>query len=397
MDLRKIAGLLAAGGLTVGLIGGGVGAVFQDHVTATENISVGTFSCIISATGDGVTLGDYVNGYPHSVTYDAPTIQSSASGSAPFGFTVENTGSINQQLTITAGGPNGSLSNKFSAVTLAPASPMALAAGASQAFNTGIQWTTLDSTDLGDTGSFTWTVSCGENTLTAIFDNTPAVLPSNLPSLGYQATSTSEFGAEVQFVGTARKLSTATVTMSSWACETGDENVAFGTAGACVTTTPNATYSVPITFNVYANATDAAAHGPTIATKTQTFAIPYRPSSIAGNDGKGWNAAGSHGIASNITFTFAGETLPDNAIFGIAYNTYTHGYAPVGTTGPVDSLNVGVRDPASVGTFLPDDSSAYLNSTWAGAYTSPGPTGTFRLDNLGWVGSMPAVQITATN
>jgi hypothetical protein len=185
--------------------------------------------------------------------------------------------------------------------------------------------------------------------------------------------------------------------MSSWACETGAETVPFPTAGTCVTT-PGATYNVPITFNVYANATAAAAHGPTIATKTQIFAIPYRPSSIAGGDNLGWNAADSHGFASNITFTFSGEALPATAIFGISFNTDDYGYTPLhGTGSPVDSLNVGLRDPASVGTFLPDASSAWLNSSWSGAYTSAGSTGTFRLDNGGWVNYMPAVQITASN
>ena len=56
MTLRKIAGLLAAFGLTLGLIGGGVGAVFQDQVTATQNINVGTFECkITDADATGAT------------------------------------------------------------------------------------------------------------------------------------------------------------------------------------------------------------------------------------------------------------------------------------------------------------------------------------------------------
>ncbi len=51
MSLRKIAGLLVASGVTIGLIGGGVGAVFHDQVTARENIDVGTFACkIVDAT-----------------------------------------------------------------------------------------------------------------------------------------------------------------------------------------------------------------------------------------------------------------------------------------------------------------------------------------------------------
>ena len=50
MSLRKVAALLAAFGLMVGLIANGVGANFTDQVQAIQNINVGTFSCVISAT-----------------------------------------------------------------------------------------------------------------------------------------------------------------------------------------------------------------------------------------------------------------------------------------------------------------------------------------------------------
>jgi hypothetical protein len=43
--------------------------------------------------------------------------------------------------------------------------PIGLAAGASQTFSTGIQWSELDNTDLGDSGSVTWTVNCNEATV----------------------------------------------------------------------------------------------------------------------------------------------------------------------------------------------------------------------------------------
>ncbi len=158
MSLRKVAGLLVVSGLVLGLIGGGVGAQFTGTLLATENIDVGTFSCRIINPSDGTVAGDL-----QSVTYTAPTIMSSAAGSAPFSFTVQNNGSINQQLTITASAVGGTLnSSKFSAMTVTPASPVALAAGASQAISTGIQWTLLDNTDLGDSGWVTWTVNCGE-------------------------------------------------------------------------------------------------------------------------------------------------------------------------------------------------------------------------------------------
>lgn len=157
MTLRKTAGLLMAFGLTIGLIGTGLSATFTDQVTATENIAVGTFGCEITA-GNG-NLGNV----PHtgsSITYNAPLITSSAAGDAPFTFTVTNTGTIPQQLTITAA--KTGLTSSFTAMTLAPASPVVLGASASQAFNTGIEWGALGSTDLGVAGDITWTVDCDE-------------------------------------------------------------------------------------------------------------------------------------------------------------------------------------------------------------------------------------------
>jgi hypothetical protein len=151
MNLRKTAVLLMAFGLTLGLIGTGLGASFTDEVTATENISVGTFGCEIDLIGDGLPPSS-------SITYNAPEIASSAAGNAPFTFTVTNVGSIPQQLTITDDGPDG----KFSAMPLTPASPVVLGASGAQVFDTGIEWTELDNADLGTTGSITWTVACAE-------------------------------------------------------------------------------------------------------------------------------------------------------------------------------------------------------------------------------------------
>lgn len=394
MSLRKIAVILAAGGLAVGLVGGGVGAQFTDQVQAIQGIQVGTFSCVISDGGGGVISAD-----KHSVTYSTFNITSSAAASDPINFTVQNTGSIGDVLTVSTtpvSAPFSIIGMPFAAVPLAPS--------ATHTYNTGVQWTELNNSNLGQTGSVTWTVNCGEQAAagaTVIFDNTAAVLPSNLPSYGPEAYSYNEWGGGVTFAGTARNLSTATVTMSSWACQTGSWTVPFGTPGACVTT-PGATYNVPITFNIYA-VTGTNSVGALLATKTQTFVIPYRPSSIAGGDGETWNGS-SHGIADNITFTFpAGTTLPDTAIFGVTFNTDHSGYVPInGSSAPTDSLNIATypatdtATQAVVGTWLPNDTSSYLSprgaSTMIGdAAVTNMPTGSG--DNF--VSYMPAVQITA--
>jgi hypothetical protein len=158
VTLRKTAALLAAFGIMVGLIGSGVGAQFTDQVIGHENINVGTFSCGITTATNGAVFGNVDGqGYAHSVTYTAPTIMSSAAGSAPFTFTVQNTGSIPDMLTVST----SSVSSPFSIIN-APFAPVLLGSGASYAYNTGVQWTELQQANAGLSGTVTWTVTCGE-------------------------------------------------------------------------------------------------------------------------------------------------------------------------------------------------------------------------------------------
>jgi hypothetical protein len=152
VSLRKVAALLAASGLIVGLIGSGVGAQFYDSVTANEHINVGTFSCVISDATPGASgVGT------HSVSYTAPDITSSAPASAPFFFTVHNTGSIADVLTVST----SPVSSPFSIIG-APFGPVHLAGGATHTYDTGVQWGELDNSWLGQTGTVTWTVNCNE-------------------------------------------------------------------------------------------------------------------------------------------------------------------------------------------------------------------------------------------
>ena len=52
-----------------------------------------------------------------------------------------------------------------------------------------------------------------------VYNAVPATLPPNIPSLGFQATQTAEFGDFVHLAGTNRELRTVTVTMSTWALQ----------------------------------------------------------------------------------------------------------------------------------------------------------------------------------
>src|SRR6266850_8516216 len=97
---------------------------------------------------------------------------------------------------------------------------------------------------------------------TPVYNNIPNPLPPNVPSLGYQATQTSEFGDLIQFAGTDRSLTTVTLVMSDWAL-------------ASTYSSMSATWNHPITLNLY-NVDNSGANpapGSLIATQTHTFAI----------------------------------------------------------------------------------------------------------------------------
>lgn len=240
-----------------------------------------------------------------------------------------------------------------------------------------------------------------------IYDST--VRAGNVPSQAFEATSTSEFGDRITFAGSARELERVTVSLSSWGCGSGHWYDA-----TCVTR-PGSTFTHAITFNIYAAGTGATA-GALIATRTQTFKIPLRPSTDAVNctGGRWYDAASKtcfNGLQTFITFDFQKQhvTLPDTIVYGVTYNTTSFGYSPIGTSAACytssagcgyDSLNVGLGTTMKVGS-KPNPDTAFMYSTWAGNYCDNGAagTGTFRLDSptsacWGAYGT-PAVRFTA--
>lgn len=244
----------------------------------------------------------------------------------------------------------------------------------------------------------------------AAYSSIPAVLPGNVVSLGYAATSTSEFGDHVGLtVGSGRVLTTVTVVLSSWGCESGGWST-----GDCVTT-PGATFDHPITLTLY-NVAGGPTVGTAIVSSTQTFTIPYRPSADTVNcvGGRWYNAADTtcyNGFATTITFDLSAQNvvLPDEVIWGVAYNTSHYGAAPIGTGAACytesggcgyDSLNVGAETLALVGTDV-DPDGAFLDSTYGGAYcdSGAGGTGTFREDSGPgcWADYRPMIEINTRN
>jgi hypothetical protein len=245
----------------------------------------------------------------------------------------------------------------------------------------------------------------------AIYDNVPNPMPGNLPSVAFEATQAEEFGDRLLFAGTARTVTTVVQGMSSWGCESG-----HWYDGLC-STTPGATFSHPITLNIY-NVGPANSVGSLITTVTQTFAIPYRPSAdntncTGANVGKWYDASTAtcyNGYANTITFnlTGLGIVVPNQVIYGIYYNTTHYGNTPIGESAPCytssgscgyDSLNVlTTATPPTVG-VNPAPSDAYYSSINGGQYCDGGigGTGFFRLDAGCWTGFKPTVRFNAAN
>ncbi|MEA2207578.1 MAG: hypothetical protein QOF54_55 [Solirubrobacteraceae bacterium] len=218
-------------------------------------------------------------------------------------------------------------------------------------------------------------------TYTPIYSNIPSPLPGNVPSEAIEATSSSEFGGEVQLAGPTLNSTKVTVALSSWACQSGGAE-----DGSCVSA-KGAKFEWPVTLHIYTAGTGDSV-GTQVASLTKTFKMPYRPSANAACSGPvhlgGWMRMGQcyHGKLFKITFALKGVTIPSKAIVSVAFNTTDYGAEPTHVPGPYDSLNVGGFEGApSVGSD-PQPQSDYINSLWTGAYCDEGlaGTGSFRFD-----------------
>ena len=234
--------------------------------------------------------------------------------------------------------------------------------------------------------------SAGLSAQTVAYDAVPNPLPPNYVSEGFQCCATSEFGDQIILSpGTPRTAGFATVGMSSW------------TLHSSFPAMPAVGYTHPITLNIYSDAVSARAHAP-MATVTQTFVIPWRPEADPTcPGGTAWRAGNGNcynGFAFTIEFDLryagpGGSTvqLPDGLIFGIAYNTQTWGYNPIGLPGPYESLNVGLNvNPPTVGGNVELDA-VYWNTSFAPFYTDGGASGVgvFRRDTA-WAPYTPAIR-----
>ncbi len=243
-----------------------------------------------------------------------------------------------------------------------------------------------------------------------VYQNEPSPLPGNVASLGYEATSTSEYGGAVSLQGGAVAAKSAKLRfgLSSWGCESGTWN------GNDCSTTGGAKFPVTITATIY-KVGPGDAPGSVVTRATKTMDIPYRPSANAkkctgGNAGKWYSRKDTtcyNGKLVRRSISFGNAHLPSDVIVSLAYDTTHYGYNPIGTSAPCytedggcgyDSLNVAViGDSPTIGS-QPNPDDGWLYSTWGGAYcdSGSGGTGIFRLDAGCWTGYQPMLRLKAS-
>jgi hypothetical protein len=145
-----------------------------------------------------------------------------------------------------------------------------------------------------------------------------------------------------------------TTVLANYACQNG------GTGGSstCTTANPGSDYSTPLTVNVYSVGANNSV-GALLATDTQSFEIPYRPSGSSSCSGDRY--ATSDGVchtnnAVPVTFDLGSYhvKLPSEVIVSFALNTSDYGGDPTGApeTRGDNALNLGLLDNVtpSVGT-----------------------------------------------
>lgn len=219
---------------------------------------------------------------------------------------------------------------------------------------------------------------------TIVFDSMPTGGAYSYPSLGFQATSTSEFGVEMTLAGLVPGNYDVTLKalMINWA---------YASPYEVVGTTPG--YTVPMTLNLYTNPMTGGVPTTTLASSTTNALIGWRPEPDASCGGTAYKAPDGNcynGSMTTVAFQFLNVSLQtSNIIAGLMFNTQSYGPNPTGVAGAYNSLNLAVSGGTNVGSVTTHDS-VYWNTSFAGFLTDPAGVGQFVRDTGGWATNVPA-------
>lgn len=223
------------------------------------------------------------------------------------------------------------------------------------------------------------------------YDSTPVKGTVSVPSVGAESSAFNQLGNEV-ILRPHSTIGHVKVTMVSFACQSGQWN------SGC-TTTPGSTFKAPITLNLYRYSKSNPTTGEIkprrlITSVTKTFSIRYRPSSQSAGEPRyiGTDGAPHNGIAQTISFP-VNRHLPSDVVWTVSYDTNTSGLHPLGHSGPMDSLNVGLSPATRVGHDRFPDSIIWDTRAADQAHGAPFVTGELNLDK-GWAGYVPAARFS---
>ena len=191
-----------------------------------------------------------------------------------------------------------------------------------------------------------------------VYDSNLSPLPGNVHSQGFECCEVNEFGDEVQLAGTARKLRSATVTMSIWSLLSDYQSYGYHDPSG---------WDQALTLNLYNVSADNTQIGTKIKSVQTVVHLPWRPETGGCVDATAWKAGDGvcyHGLAHEVTFDLSHQniTVPNKFVWTISFNTSSYGANPIGAHGPYDSLNVGAQgNGATTGTDVQPDK-AWLSS-----------------------------------
>ncbi len=223
-----------------------------------------------------------------------------------------------------------------------------------------------------------------------VFKNGPDVLDLSYLSIGMQAVGYWGMAKYVDLGGTARKLESCDVTLVNWARY--DSSLTYGylswaNAHPELVVPPSPGVSVPgnsggyyhpvtLAFYDYVNTGTVESYR-LLTTQTVQAFIPWRPATLA----DGVTPYPHSGCAFRVPFSFPdGIILPQQVWVAVSFNTNTYGTAPIGASGPYESLNIAkLPIPASAAgplvgtTLLANYTLFHKDWRWQAASDSAGP------------------------
>ena len=235
-----------------------------------------------------------------------------------------------------------------------------------------------------------------------IYTNLASPMPTSVNSVGFEATSTSEFGSKVKFGNTARKNPKVTVLMASWACQHGrlERIQLLDRRWSEVLGSGHHQHLRSRTGKRCRPEDRGGLEG--CKNPVPSVGEPYE---VTGANTGLWYSKGEcvTSKTAKVTIPLKVAKLPEEAIISVSYNTSNYGYNPTGCAGecPEDSLNVGVTEPPNYEPTTgsnPSPEYTWLNSSWAQMYEPEphGAVGTFSYANE-WTGYQPLFEVKASS